>query len=194
MLQHTQSVLGLRRRYRDSLRAGMSGDRISVGKRLSTSWGLSILLHKEYWVIFGGKAARAWPSPLTPHLVPRLKKQQRCTPTNLCAFRAFSRMKIISRLATCRNSSDNYYCRRILSFHVQNANSFPSILSTVYVHFATHLKPLTLKNTHICLPKVKVSNDRMEYTGSFQGKRQFIERFSVSTFNVTFLTNSFSPC
>jgi hypothetical protein len=60
-LQCTKSVLGLRGRYRDSLLAGMSGDRISVGKRLSTSWGLSILLHKEYRVIFGGKAARAWP-------------------------------------------------------------------------------------------------------------------------------------
>jgi hypothetical protein len=52
-------------RYSDSLRAGMSGDRIPVGveifhTRPDRPWGPTSLLYNGYRVFPGGKAAGAW--------------------------------------------------------------------------------------------------------------------------------------
>ena len=52
-------------RYRDSLRAGRSGDRIPVGGEIfrfrpNRPWGPPSLLYNWYRVFVGGKAAGAW--------------------------------------------------------------------------------------------------------------------------------------
>jgi len=57
--------------YTDSLRAGLSGDRIPLGgeifrTRPDRPWGPPSLLYNGYRVFPGGKVARAWRWPPTP--------------------------------------------------------------------------------------------------------------------------------
>jgi hypothetical protein len=67
VLYHVRStsVPGYLSRYSDSIRAGRSGDRISVGgeifrTRLDQPWGPPSLLYNGYQVFPGGKAVGSW--------------------------------------------------------------------------------------------------------------------------------------
>jgi hypothetical protein len=62
---------GQRGRYSDSLRTGLSGDRIPVGSEIfrtrpDRSWDTPSLLYNGYRVFPGGKAAGVWSWPPTP--------------------------------------------------------------------------------------------------------------------------------